>query len=328
MQRHYSVNDSAARLIEREVIPQAARLQIGVTRLSNGATVLDFGVRCKGGFLAGRYFAEIGMGGLGRLTYGTMRLREHLVPSVRVFVEAPAICEMASHVAYWKLPYRDAQVVVSGPVRAIRGADQFARAAAYRDPSPEKAVACIQTEELPDEALCGLISEGCGIPCDRLYVLAARTGCMTGAVQVCARNVEQAMPTVFDRGFPMEKIVEANAVTPLVSVVDDEAIAYGRVNDCLIYGQEANLYVRCEDDEIVRMLDDIPFSKNEETVYGVPFFELFSRCGNSWANVPRDWDAPCKINFINLTTGRVFSTGRIGAKVLERSFMGEGGFTV
>lgn len=323
--QHYSVNEAAAAIIEGQVLSDTERLQIKAKRLANGATVLDFGVHSKGGYLAGKYFAEIGMGGLGRLTYGIMRLRDHLVPSVQIFVEAPAVCEMASHVAFWKLPYRGGQAVISGPVRAIRGADQFARAVGYRDPAPSKAVACIQTGELPDEELCELISEGCGVSCENLYLLAARTGCMAGAVQVCARNVEQSMPTVYDHGFPMDKIVEASAVTPLISVTDDESVAYGRVNDCLIYGQETNLYVRCEDKEITGMLDQLPFSKNDSSVYGVPFYELFAKCGNSWANVPRDWDAPCKINFINLTTGHVFSTGQVCTDVLERSFMGKRG---
>ena len=147
---------------------------------------------------------------------------------------------------------------------------------------------------------------------------------MVGAGQVSARNVEQAMPTVADRGFSMEQIIEGNATTPMVSVVDDEAIAYGRVNDCLIYGQETNLTVRCEDKDITVMLEDIPFSKCTD-VYGTPFQILFDRCGNNWAYVPRDWDAPCKINFYNITTGNSYSTGRLNDETLEKAFLGDGG---
>ncbi len=325
MLNHYSVNNAAADMIENIVLPQADRLQIGATRLKNGATVLDFGVHCKAGFLAGKYFTEICMGGLGQMTYGSMRMKEHLVPTVRVFAKAPAISIMASHSAFWKVPYHGGYVVLSGPARSIRGSDEFARAVEYRDEAPRAAVCCIQTEELPGEELTGLVSEICGIDSSKLYMLAARTGCVSGAVQVCARNVEQTLPTLFDRGFPMKYVVEGCAVTPVISVVQDEQLAYGRVNDCLLYGQEANIYVRCADEEITRMLPDIPFSKNDDTVYGVPFYELFAKCGNSWANVPRDWDAPCKVNLINMTTGNVFSAGRLGRDTLERSFMGEGG---
>lgn len=320
----FSVNENARAILEREVIPNAERLRIGVTKLSNGATVLDMGIRYPGGFTAGRYFAEAGLGGMGTLSFGKMKLSEHIVPTVKIKVTAPEISEMASHVAHWVVSYGGESVVISGPVRAIRGADKFARAVSYRDGASESGVGCIQTENLPDEGLTDLIAEGAGIRPENLYILAARTGTIVGAIQVCARNVEQSLPTLFARGFPMENVVEACGVTPMVSVVDDEQIAYGRVNDCLIYGQESHIYVRCRDEEIIPMLDHIPFSKNTE-IYGTQFQPLFASCGRSWANVPRDWDAPCKVNFINLTTGHLFSAGKIGYHTLERSFLGDGG---
>lgn len=321
---HWSVNEAAAAIIEREILPKADRLNITVVTLKNRATVLDMGIRAKGGFRAGKYFAEVGMGGLGKLSYGMIQLEHYLVPGLRVFTENPGVCEMASYVAATKVLWKQKQQVISGPVRAILGSDLFARSVEYRDPNPRKAVAGVQTTELPDEELAEHIASACGTTPDRLYIMAARTGCMTGAVQVCARNVEQSMPTVYDRGFSMDQIIEGNATTPLVSIVDDEAIAYGRVNDCLIYGQETNLTVRCNDGEITRMLADIPFSKNED-IYGTPFQELFARSGNNWATVPRDWDAPCKINFYNIATAQSYSTGKLGYAPLEKAFLGNGG---
>jgi methenyltetrahydromethanopterin cyclohydrolase len=181
----------------------------------------------------------------------------------------------------------------------------------------------MQVEALPDEELAETIAREVGVKPENLYLIAARTGCIAGAIQVCARNVEQVLPTLCDRGFPMDCIVEANGITPLISVTDDEKTAWGRVNDCLIYGQESNIYVRCEDEAIRSMLADIPFSKNAD-IYGTPFYDLFDRCLWQWANVPRDWDAPCKVNFINLKTANIFSTGLIGYQTLERSFMGNG----
>lgn len=264
------------------------------------------------------------MGGLGRLSFAMIPLKNYTVPGLRVFTENPGVCEMASYVAATRVPWRGDLQVISGPVRSILGSDQFAQSVDYRDVAPRKAVAGVQTTVLPDEELAESIGRVCGIAPEKLYIMAARTGCMVGAVQVCARNVEQAMPTVADRGFSMEQIIEGNATTPMVSVVDDEAIAYGRVNDCLIYGQETNLTVRCEDKDITVMLEDIPFSKCTD-VYGTPFQILFDRCGNNWAYVPRDWDAPCKINFFNITTGNSYSTGRLNDETLEKAFLGDGG---
>ena len=321
---HWSVNEAAAAILEREVIPRADRLNIEVIRLSNGATVLDMGIRAKGGFRAGKYFAEVGMGGLGTLRYMMMKTGGYMVPALQCVTEDPGVCEMSSYVARVRVPWRGSEQVVSGPVRAIRRADDFAQAVDYTDPDPAKAVCGVQTTEMPDEELAEGIAEICGTETSRLYIMAARTGCMVGAVQVAARNVEQAMPTVYDRGFSMAQVLEGNAVAPLVSVADDEDVAYGRVNDCLIYGQETNLTVSCTDEDITKMLDNIPFSKNTD-VYGTPFQFLFAQCGRNWANCPRDWDAPCRINFFNVKTGNRFSTGRIGDEVLVKDFLGDGG---
>ncbi len=317
-----SVNKNAEEIILNKVLPYASELGVGIYILKNGATVLDMGIGHTGSWRAGKYFTEIGLGGFGQLTFGKMKLNSFFVPTVRVKVTCPVMAEMAAHVAYWKIPYKDGVVVISGPIRAIRGADIFARAVDYRDMASDTGVACIQTTVLPDEELTGIIAEQAGIRPERLYILAANTGSIVGAIQVCARNVEQTLPTLFDRGFPLNTVVQAEGVSPVVSVVDDEETAYGRVNDCLIYGQETNIYARCEDIEITRILKDIPFSKNTD-IYGIEFQRLFAQCGRSWANVPRDWDAPCKVNFYNLKTGKTFTTGKIGYEVLERSFLGE-----
>jgi methenyltetrahydromethanopterin cyclohydrolase len=319
----FSLNNNARELLEKKVIPNAEKLRIGIREISNGATVIDMGVRYPGGFLAGKYFTEACLGGMGRLSMGKMRLAPHLVPSVKINVSMPEISEMASHVAALRIPWKGKTAVLSGPGRSIRGADHFASAVSYRDRETDCAVFCIQTEDLPDEELTGLIAEETGIKPEGIYIIAARTGCIVGAIQVCARNVEQVLPTLHDRGFPMEFIVEANGITPLISITDDEKTAWGRVNDCLIYGQETNLYVRCDDAAITSMLADIPFSKNKD-IYGTPFYDLFEQCQWQWANVPRDWDAPCKVNFINMKSGNIFSTGHIGYETLERSFMGNG----
>lgn len=320
----FSVNDNAREILEKEVIPKAEKLRIGTKRLGSGALVIDMGVRYPGGFLAGKFFVEACLGGMGQLSFGKIKLESHIVPAVKVKVTMPDIAEMAAHVASLKVPWRGKTVVLSGPGRSLKGEDHFAASVSYRDRKAGSAVFFIQTEDLPDDELVETIVRETGARADHLYLIAARTGCITGAIQVCARNVEQVLPTLHDRGFPMKYILEANGTTPLISITDDEKTAWGRVNDCLIYGQESNIYVRCEDEAVRAMLSDIPFSKNTG-IYGTPFYDLFERCGWSWANVPRDWDAPCKVNFINLKTGNVFTTGTIGYGTLERSFMGNGG---
>jgi len=316
-----SLNDRSAEIIEKEVIPNAEKLNIGVYHLDNGTTVLDMGVFHKGGWLAGKYFTEIGLGGLGELSFTKKKIGNYWMPALKIDVDLPTIAEMSSHVAFWRVPWKGKTVNISGPIRSIRKTDIFSQAVAYQDKWAKKAVAEIQTTELPDEAFTSHIAEQIGYSPQDLYVIVAKTGTLVGAIQVGARNVEQTLPTLFDHGLKMEWIVHANGITPLVSVVDDELIAYGRVNDSLIYGQESNIYLSCEDQVIIDILDSIPFSKNKD-VFGIPFQKLFNCCNNDWTEVPRAWDAPCKVNFYNLKTGHSFTTGRLSHEVLEKSFLG------
>lgn len=323
MQKSFDLNQRAVCILKEKIIPDADALGIGVVELTNGATVIDMGINYPGGWLAGKYFTEACLGGLGELTFGKLSLGKYYVPSVKIQVTQPAIAEMSSHVAHWKLFYKGRNVVISGPIRAIRGADFFASAVAYRDLKAKETVAMIQTTETPEEELAEYMAGEVGLAPKNLYILVAKTASIVGAIQVCARNVEQVLPTIYDHGFSMDKVVYANGITPLVSIVDDELVAYGRVNDCLIYGQESNIYVRCQDEDITKILDVVPMVKAKNTgIYGIPFQELFARSNNDWAQVPRDWDAPAKINFHNLLTGHSFTTGKIEDNVLIQSFLG------
>ncbi|MGI9952651.1 methenyltetrahydromethanopterin cyclohydrolase [Moorellaceae bacterium AZ2] len=318
----FSYNLAAVSIIKQKVLPRTEELRIGAWVLRNGATVVDMGINYPGSWSAAQLFVEIGLGGRGEVKYSKMKIGDYLVPTVCVYVTHPVVTEMSSHVAYWKLQYQGQDVVISGPIRAIQAPDVFSRAVSYRDTEAGCGVAMIQSADLPDEGLAEVIADGAKIPVENLYLVVARTGSLVGAVQVAARNVEQTLPSLYDRGFNLGCIVQAWGLTPIIAVVDNEIEAYGRVNDCLLYGQETNLWVDCQDEEIERVLADLPFSKNTD-IYGIPFKNLFIKCGSSWAKVPREWDAPARVNFFNLRTGHRFTAGRINNKVLLKDFLGE-----
>lgn len=320
----YSMNERALRIVEEKLLPHMDDLGISAYTLPCGATVLDMGIEAKGGFRAAKYFTEAGLGGLGELRYRTMPVGGSLLPVAAVHVDRPVIAELGSHDSFLYVEWHGVKLSVAGPIRAVNGLDAYVKPVPYRDPHPRGVVATIQTDRLPDEALLATIAEGAGVRPGDIYLLAARTGTLTGAAQVCARNVEQSMPSLLDHGFPMETIVQACGYAPIPAVVDDELLAYGRVNDGLIYGQETDLYVDCKDGEIERLRDILPFNKNKD-VYGTPFETLFARCDNLWRNVPRAWDAPCKVNFYNLRTGHSYEIGALHYGVLERAFLGTNG---
>ena len=318
----FSVNDRAARIIEDKILPDPESLGVTVINLKNGATVIDMGVEARGGFRAAKLFTDTCLGGLGELIYQSMYIGKHLVPTAVIQVDRPDVAEMSAHIAGLYLPYRGYMQPVSGPLRAITSTDNWSDRVSYRDPDARKAVGHLQITTLPDEELSEMIASAIGRSPADLYLLASRTSTVVGAVQIGARNLEQIFATISDhKAFPMEAIIHAIGWTPLISITDDEIVAMGRVNDALIYGQEGTLYCDCEDRQILDMLDELPMSKNE-TVFGVPFEDMFREAGCQWGNVPRDVDAPCKVNFVNMRTDHFFSAGMIHYGVLERDYMG------
>ncbi|MGH7472418.1 MAG: methenyltetrahydromethanopterin cyclohydrolase, partial [Candidatus Methylomirabilales bacterium] len=85
-----SVNRRAAALVER-LAAETAALGVEVHRLSNGARVVDAGVRAPGGFGAGKAVALICLGGLGDVIFVPYDLGGLTIPAVSVTVDRPVI---------------------------------------------------------------------------------------------------------------------------------------------------------------------------------------------------------------------------------------------
>jgi len=313
---NFSVNNQALQIIEEQLIPNLYSYNCTMSVLSNGSTVFDMGVKAKGGFMAGKLFVETGLGGLGTVSFKTMNIKNQVVPVASVTLDRPAIAELSSFCAAFFVTYRGKNVSISGPIRSLKE-DVYSRVMGYQDKNVRKVICHIQTDTLPDELLTDTIADQIGGSAKDIIILAAKTSGMTGSVQICSRNVEQTLPTLVDRGFNVHTILQATGYTPIASVTDDPLKAMGWVNDCLIYGQETNLYVDCEDEEITDIANELTFVKNN--VYGTPFETIFSWCENDWAKVPRNWDAPCKVNFFNMRTNNKFFIGKLNMDLLHHA---------
>ena len=325
MNSKYSVNERAIDLLQRQVLPFAEHLQIEVHKMPCGCTLVDMGVLVDNGWRAAKLFTEVSLAGLGSVHYIKRKLGSLYMPAVMLTVDEPVIAEMSSHVAYWRVPYKGTTYNLSGPVRA-KVLDAFSRKADYQDLQTERVLAAFQTDSLPDDDFCRLLAETAGVKPENFYLMVARTGTLLGLIQVAARNVEQVLPTLADQGFDLDFVRYATGVSPLVHVTDDEMEAYGRVNDCLIYGQETTLYVDCDDSEITSMLGKITMDQaGNHEVYGMPFSEIFSKCESDWCKVPRAWDAPAMVRFFNLRSGKHFVAGRQEEDILVRDIWGKQG---
>lgn len=321
----YSLNAAALEMIEKVIIPKQEALGIEIYQQKNGVHILDFGINTDPGWIAGKYFTELSLGGLGELKYTKLKIGEYYMPAVEIIVDYPVIAELSSHDAFWYLGYAGAKQSFSGPVRA-KIQDAYAKKAPYEDLKAEKVLAFCQISHVPCEEWTSQLAADAGVAPENFYLVVARTGTLVGAIHIAARNVEQTIPTLVDKGFDLSTIVYASGITPVIASVEDETEAYGVVNDNLLYGQETNIYCRCADVDIIKHLDNLCLNQpGNKDVYGMPFKDIFASCDNEWCNVPRPWDAPSKVNFFNLSTGRTFTAGKHHEGVLVQGFLGKKG---
>src|SRR5438270_14007791 len=97
-----SVNREAMKVV-RTVLDSAEALGVAVSRLPNGATVIDMGQQARGGWLAARYYTLVTLGGLGDVSYEPFALGDRQLPAVRVAVDRPLEACVGSQIAGWRL---------------------------------------------------------------------------------------------------------------------------------------------------------------------------------------------------------------------------------
>ncbi len=87
---HLSVNNEAFKIV-KTVLGAAECLDVHVSQLANGTTVIDMGQQVAGSWLAGKYYAEITMGGLAEVGFQPLHLGDLRLPSVHVASAHPLL---------------------------------------------------------------------------------------------------------------------------------------------------------------------------------------------------------------------------------------------
>jgi methenyltetrahydromethanopterin cyclohydrolase len=315
-----SINHEAMRLVH-EILAAPARIGVVVSKLENGATVIDMGQKAPGSWAAARYYTLITMGGLGEFSYETFPypINGVRLPAVRVMVDMPLLACCASQIAGWRLEAGDFAPILAGPARAMNSTpDPHFAHISYRDRYHE-AVIAIQTREPVRTEWAENIAAACHIKPENLYILVAPNASLVCAVQVTARIVEQTIHRLEEEGLAMDAIFSAQGFCVLPPLIDDDLIAMGRINDVLLYGGEATFYLRHDDDAFVEQLAHKVVAKASRA-YGQPFIEIFEAANRDFYQIPLDLHSPAVVHLNNLTSGRTYSAGEINEQVLTQSF--------
>lgn len=316
-----SVNERAADIVRR-MIADAEPLGLAVTRFSNGATVVDAGVEVPGSLEAGRLFAEVCMGGLGKVRFCGLDFDGFWLPGVSVTVSHPPLACVAAQLAGWPIRGGDEsahyKAMGSGPARALYGVEEIFGRLGYRDQA-DVAVLCLEGPRLPLEEVTEDVARKCSVSPDHLYVLIAPPASLVCSVQVAARVVESGMHKMLEVGFDIRTVLSGLGTCPLAPVAGDDLRAIGRLNDAVLYGGRAWYTVRTDDAQIEAVMERLPSSASRD--YGTPFHDLFQRYDCDFYKIDPLLFSAAEIFINNLTSGRTFHAGGVNCEMVRRALL-------
>jgi methenyltetrahydromethanopterin cyclohydrolase len=316
-----SLNERA-HAVFRRLSDAAEPLQVAVSELDNGATIIDAGVEVHGSLEAGRLFSEVCMGGLADVQLRQLQLDDLTLPGVEASVPQPVLACMASQYAGWavNVPATDTSkkyfAMGSGPARALHRSEPIFADIEYRD-AATLAVLTLESNRLPGPEAAAWIAGKCGVAPERLFLLVAPTASLAGSVQIAARIVETGLHKMHEVGFDIATVHSGFGSCPLAPVAADDLTAIGRTNDAVLYGGRAWYTVRTEDAAIESVIEGLPSVASSD--YGVPFGELFRRHGGDFYKIDPLLFSPAEVTITNAVSGRTFHAGGVNTDVLRAS---------
>lgn len=309
------LNERAAEVCRR-LSDRANELRAEVNTIA-GATVIDAGVKARGGLQAGIALAEVCMSSLGRVQIVPGDTAIWRGPAVSVFTDQPVAACLASQYAGWQVAIGKYFAMASGPMRALAAKEELVKELRLQE-SAGVAVGVLETSKSPPAEVVEHLAQECGLPANALTLVAARTASQAGTVQVVARSIETALHKLHELKFDVNRIESGWGMTPLPPPAADDLVGIGRTNDAILYGAEVTLWVRGDDDSLSEIGPEVPSSASSD--HGEPFDEIFRRAGHDFYKIDPLLFSPAMITFCNLDTGKSLTFGRLMPGVIERSF--------
>ncbi len=295
-----------------EAIDFAGELNVDVTELDSGATVLDFGVAAAGGLEAGLLLAEIQTAGLATVQTRMDEVAGTPFPHVELTTDKPALALLCSQKAGWELVAEGVEGLGSGPARALVGEEGEFEAVGYYDEF-DLTVLTVEAATLPGDAAAEQVADRAGVGVSGVFLPTYPTGSMAGSVSAAARAPELALFRLFELGYDPTDVVSAAGSAPVAPVSRDEDVAMGRTNDALAYGGQVYLQVREDFDRF----DEVPSTAADE--YDTPFEQVFEDADWDFYEVPESVFAPAQVT-VDVIDGPTHALGATNHDLLAESF--------
>ncbi len=312
-----SVNKNALRLVDWAM---GKREDLGIEVVSGplGCTIVDAGVKAVGGHVAGRWVAEVCLGGCGFASLTLMQHADLVLPSILVETDFPAIATLGSQLAGWNVRTKDYFAMGSGPARALSKKPKKIYELIQYEDRYDSAVIVLEADSFPTEEAVKTIAYECEISTKNLYVIVAPTSSIVGSIQVSGRTVETGIHKLLILGLDPRLVSYGCGCAPVPPVHPENARAIGRTNDALIYGGVAS-YSACvdSDHQLEEIVSRCPSSSAH--IYGKPFYEIFKEAGFDFYRIDPHLFAPAMVSISNTKTGTTLKAGKINIELLKRA---------
>ena len=306
-----SLNRMATELVD-EAVDFAEELTIDVHGLDGDAAVLDFGVEVPGAVEAGLVLAELQTAGLATVQTGMERVGDAPLTHIELATDHPALALLCSQKGGWELATDDFEGLGSGPARALVAEEDIFSRIGYSEEA-QFAVLCLETDQLPDQAVAAQVAERTGVPETGVFLPAFATASVTGSVAAAARAAELAVFRLAELGFDPVSVLSAEGRAPMAPVAATEAEVMARTTDALAYGSEVHLTV----DEPFDRFDEVPSIAGAE--YGRPLESVFEDVDWDFAELPVELFGPATVT-VDVVGGDTHVVGQTHEDVLVESF--------
>jgi len=310
-----SVNELALDIFE-EMVEYPEDYNVAFHQLDNGARIIDCGVETKGGYLAGKRFTEICMGGLGEINFRMGEIMGIPLSFIEVSTDFPSISCLGAQKAGWTVNVGNFFAMGSGPARALSLMPKHTYEVIEYEDECDYAVMALESDKLPSGEVMEHIAEKCNIDVANVCVVVAPTASIVGSIQVAGRCVETAVYKLNELGFDTRKIRSAIGTAPLPPVKKDSTQAMGCTNDATIY--HGQIHLTMDAPEIVDYLDKIP--SNTSSSYGEPFYDTFKAANFDFYQIDTALFSPAEVVINELSEGAIYHVGAVNPEVTLKSF--------
>jgi len=312
-----SVNRKALKLVEK-LCARSDEYGVTIKQTSAGTTLIDAGIKAKGGFQAGKIITEICLGGHGKVEIHPIRYDDLVLPSVFVYTNYPAMSTLGSQFADWQIKQDDFTAIGSGPARALaRKNRELYEKIGYEDEA-DSTVLVLETGAEPPKQVIEKIADDCKVLPSKLWLILVPTTSLAGSTQVSGRIVETGLHKLMKVGLDPKQVTNAFGSAPIAPVHPKFAVAMGRTNDAILYAGLAHYDVKGYSDErLEQIVQEAPSSVSKS--YGQPFQQIFKNANYDFYRIDPNLFAPAVVSACNLDTGSMFKTGDVNIEVFKRS---------